>query len=217
MTTDNSTGGLVALLLADARLPIGGHARSGSLEPALAAGLTDIPGFIDLQLQTIARTDAGTAVVARALALAGHDLRPVLRAWAARTPSAALREDAAIVGAALTRLAGRLWPGAGIPPSSPGPVALGVIAAHAGVAPDALARVVAHDTIQTITSATLKLAPGDPLEVAAWTLAAFPAGEALVAATAHLTDPDDIPAGSAPAIETCAETHTTATRRLFRA
>lgn len=215
MTTDH--GHLVAMLLADARLPIGGHARSGSLEPALAAGLDDIPGFIDLQLRTLARTDAGTAVVARAHALAGQDLAPVVTAWRARTPSAALREDAEIVGASLTRLADRLWPGAGVPTRAPGPVALGAIAAATGVGAPELARVVAYDAVQTITSATLKLRPGDPLDVAGWTVAAFPAAEAVVTATAALTAPADIPAGSAPAIETHAETHTTTTRRLFRA
>lgn len=215
MTTDH--GPLVAMLLADARLPIGGHARSGSLEPALAAGLDDIPGFIDLQLRTLVRTDAGAAVVARAHALDGLDLTPVITAWRARTPSAALREDAEIVGAALTRLAGRLWPRAAIPARAPGPIALGVIAAASGVdAPD-LARVVAYDTVQTITSAALKLRPGDPLDVARWSVAAFPAAEAVVTATAALTAPADIPAASAPAIETHAETHTTTPRRLFRA
>lgn len=215
MTTDH--GPLVAMLLADARLPIGGHARSGSLEPALTAGLDDVPGFIDLQLRTLVRTDAGTAVVTRALALDGRDLAPVVTAWRARTPSKALREDAELVGAALTRLAGRLWPGAVIPAGAPGPVALGVVAAASGVDAPALARVVAYDAIQTITSAALKLRPGDPLEVAGWTVASFPAAEAFVTATAALTAPADIPAGSAPTIETHAETHTTTTRRLFRA
>lgn len=215
MTTDH--GPLVAMLLADARLPIGGHARSASLEPALAAGLDDIPDFIDLQLRTLVRTDAGAAVVARSCALDGLDLTPVITAWRARTPSAALRDDAEIVGAALARLAERLWPAAAVPDRAPGPVALGAIAAVTGVDAAALARVVAYDAVQTITSAALKLQPGDPLEVARWSVAAFPAVEAVVTATATLTAPEDIPAGSAPAIETHAETHTTTTRRLFRA
>ncbi len=40
----------LALLLADARLPVAGHTQSGSLEPALAAGLpVDIPAYSALR------------------------------------------------------------------------------------------------------------------------------------------------------------------------
>ena len=210
-------GALTALLLADARLPIGGHTRSGSLEPALAAGVDDIPGFINLHLRTVVRTDAGTAVVARRHALAGLPLEPVLDAWRARTPSAALRADAEIVGAALVRLASRRWQLVPLPANPPGALVLGAIAAATGIDAADIARVVAYDAVQTITSAALKLRPGDPLEVAGWTLAAFPAIASVVSASADIVTPDQIPARSAPHLESYAEAHTTTTRRLFRA
>ena len=55
----------VSLLLADARLPTGGHAQSGGLEPALLAGLRpdEIEGLLRTRLRTNVPVDAGTAVV----------------------------------------------------------------------------------------------------------------------------------------------------------
>lgn len=59
---------LAALLLADSRLPVGGYTVSGGLEPALLGGMSarDVPAFIAMRLATVARVEAGTAVVAAA-------------------------------------------------------------------------------------------------------------------------------------------------------
>ena len=60
--------GMASLLLADSRLPVGGYTASGGLEPALLGGLPvhEVPAFIAMRLATVARVEAGTAVVASA-------------------------------------------------------------------------------------------------------------------------------------------------------
>lgn len=127
----------VALLLADARLPSGGHADSASLEPALLGGLPtgDVPAWLVGRATTVSLVEAGTAVVtarlfagasagplARASAAAsggraadpsdGFGLADVVHAWAARTPAPALRDAARLLGRGYLRLARTLWPDA---------------------------------------------------------------------------------------------------------
>ncbi|QJW38275.1 urease accessory protein UreF [Cellulosimicrobium protaetiae] len=59
-------------LLADARLPTGGHTQSAGLEPALRAGMpaARVPDYVRARLATVTRVEAATAVVARHVALA---------------------------------------------------------------------------------------------------------------------------------------------------
>jgi urease accessory protein len=70
-----SSAQLVALMLADARLPTGGHTQSAGLEPAVKAGLdaTGVAAYAGSRLATVVRVEAGTAVVARHLTLSGGD------------------------------------------------------------------------------------------------------------------------------------------------
>ncbi len=207
----------LALLLADARLPVAGHTQSAGLEPALAAGLVDVPAYVALRLRTVTRTEAATAVVSRAVLCAGGDLGPVVDAWAARTPSRAVRETSRSMGKALLRLGQRLWVLPGLPAAAPRPVVLGAVAAATGLGPAALARVVGYDDVQTVVAAALKLRPLDPAVATGWVVDAFGDLEALVAAVAPLVSPGDIPARNAPAIEQYAEAHAITTRRLFSA
>ncbi len=67
--------GTVALLLADARLPSGGHAHSSGLEPALLGGMPPAAAadFLALRARTTALVDAGTAVAAMHAVLDGRD------------------------------------------------------------------------------------------------------------------------------------------------
>ncbi len=216
---------LLLMLLADARLPTSGHTQSGGLEPALLGGLdpVELVAYCRTRLSTVTRTEAATAVVCRSQALAGHGTDEVERAWAARTPSAAIRDASRALGRAYRRLALRLWP-------EPGPLVelaavraparprvLGLVAATTGIEADAVARLVAYDDLQSVLAASLKLLPGDPADATARLLSLGPDIEALVAATSGVTEPDDIPAWSAPLLEGWAEAHTTADRRLFRA
>lgn len=214
---------LLLTLLADARLPVGGHTQSAGLEPAITHGglrAEDVPAFLRGRLATVVAVEAGTAVVARHHVLAGLDLQPVLTAWAARTPSAAAREVSRTLGRGYLRLAGRLWPDpvwAGFARTPPRPLVLGALAAVAGLDAGRLVRLCGHEDVATVTAAALKLDPTDPLETTRWALQAHPLVEDLVARCAHLTDPDAVPAGSAPLVEQFSVLHARTKQRLFHA
>lgn len=217
----------VAMLLADARLPSGGHAHSAGLEPALFGGLAvaGVPAALAARARTTSLVEAGTAVVARYLALtAPESLAAVEAEWAARTPSPAQRDAARTLGRGLLRLADRLWPasvplalirsGAAHPPRA---LVLGAIAAEAGMEPLDLARLVVYDDAASAAAALLKLEPRDPAEVTVWVVETCAAVDDAVRAVAGITDTAAIPAASAPQAEEWAEAHALLTRRLFRA
>lgn len=239
-------------LLADARLPTGGHTQSAGLEPALLAGLSvaDVPGYVGGRLATVTRTEAAVAVVARHVALGEPDervaaLRATWDAWTARTPAPALRETSQRLGRGYLRLARRLWgehpavvaldaavaavrvaageaTGTRVRASDdrvqpPRPLVLGVVGACVGLDGRQVAQLVGYDDVQTIASATLKLAPVDPADATAWVVAAAPTVEAMAAGLAHLTRPQDVPASGAPLLEEWAQQHARRTERLFSA
>jgi urease accessory protein len=218
-----SSPDLLLALLADARLPVGGHTQSGGLEPAMThGGLTaaGVPDFLRGRLATVVAVDAGTAVVARHHVLQGSDLTPVEDAWAARTPSAPLRTVSRTLGRGYLRLAGRIWPDpvwAEFGRTPPRPLVLGALAALAGLDAERLVRLCSHEDIATVTAAALKLDPCDPVEATRWAVAAHPLVEDLVDRCAPLTDPADIPAGSAPLLEQFSLLHDRTKQRLFHA
>ncbi len=216
---------LLLMLLADARLPTSGHTQSGGLEPALLGGLDpdDLEAYCATRLETVTLTEAATAVVCRSRAVDGRPTEDVELAWAARTPSPALREASRTLGRAYRRLALRLWSGAPAlgelvaAPAPPRPRVLGLVAAATGLSATGVARLVAYDDLQSVLAASLKLLPGDPVDATARLLDLAPAVDAVVDRVATLSDPDEIPAWSAPLLEAWAESHATAERRLFRA
>lgn len=216
---------LVLMLLADARLPVAGHTQSGILEPALRRGLQphQVEEYIDTRLASVTRVEAATAVVALHHLRSGASLAAVEAAWAARTPSAAMRRTSRAQGRAFLRLTRRLWadaPGvAAVAELSPvsRPVAVAAAASAGEVSCTALARLVGYDDVQTVASAALKLLPLDPAEVTGWVLRALPVVDDLAAEVAPLTRPDQIPASGSPQIEEWAEAHSRTTRRLFSA
>lgn len=222
MTTTVPTE-LLLMLLADARLPTAGHTQSGGLEPAVAQGLrpVDVPDYIALRLRTVTRVEAATAVVALHHLRQGLAMADVEVAWAARTPSAAMRVTSRSMGKALLRVVRRLWPDApsvrAIAPGASRAVTLAAVADACGLAPVALARLIGYDDVQTVASASLKLLPLDPAEVSVGVLQALPLVERLATEVAPLTRPDEIPASGAPMIEAWAEAHAVSTRRLFSA
>ncbi|CAB4684021.1 MAG: urease accessory protein UreF [Actinobacteria bacterium] len=219
------SAGLVAHLLADARLPVAGHTQSATLEPALVAGLPAdrIPDYVRLRLRTVTRVEAATAVVALSHQRSGRDLRPVVEAWQARTPSAAMRATARTQGKALLRLVARLWPESAAVhavaalSAPPRPIVLAAAADAGGLSPVALAGLVGYDDVQTVISAALKLTPMDPVVAAQWVHHALPEVDTLAVAVATLTRPGGIPASGAPQIEAWAEAHAVTPRRLFSA
>jgi urease accessory protein len=160
---------LLLMLFADARLPVAGHTQSAGLEAAVQHGLTsaEVPAYMSARLATTVRVEAGTAVVA--LHRLDHELplEPVVAAWAARTPSHALRRTSRAQGRAMNRLSASLWAdGAAVRrvarlDGCPRPVALAGAAAAAGLDALSLARLVGYDDVQTVASASLKLLPRD--------------------------------------------------------
>jgi len=214
---------LLLMLLADARLPAAGHTQSGTVEAALAHGLTphDVPAYLRTRLCSVTLVEAGTAAVACHRTARGASLAEVDVAWAARTPSAAVRRASRGQGRALRRLAERLWPAALDPiteaPSPSRATVLGAIAAHLGLGPGPLARLVGYDDVQTVCAAVLKLAPLDPAVATGWVADALPAIAVLADKVAGITAPGQIPAVGCPQIEEWAEAHAVTSRRLFRA
>ncbi|MBZ2197856.1 urease accessory protein UreF [Occultella gossypii] len=219
------TAELGVLLLADARLPTGGHAHSGGLEPALAAGLTaaQVPDYITTRLRTVGLVEAAAAVLALRSARTDPDrLGAVQEALTARTPSAPQRHASGLLGRGLVRLAERLWPenpavralgGLGLAPLRP--VVLGVVAAAVGMDEVQVARASLYDDAQTVAAAALKLLPVDPTEATRWLLRAEPTMTDIITRAIRVTCPDDLPAVTAPLIEQWSLEHHGRTRRIF--
>lgn len=240
-----TTTGIATLLLADARLPVGGHTVSSGLEAALLGGMPEkrVTAYLRARLATVTRVEAGTAVVASAAvrhridhgeagagpttaaATGAVTAAEVAWAWAARTPLATLRESSVAQGRAVRRLLHRLRPdgeaAAWIIDVEPAllarPLVLGALAAELGLDGAAVARLVGYDDVQSVASAALKLLPLDPADPVAWVLSCAEDLELLVQDCAGLTRPHEIPAHGAPQLEAWHAAHATASRRLFRA
>ncbi|MFF3494449.1 urease accessory protein UreF [Streptomyces sp. NPDC002795] len=220
---------LAALLLADGRLPTGGHAQSAGLEPALAAGLTPglIPDFLSARLDTAGSVDAACTVLSRrAAALSaslGPELARITHEYEARTPSPPMRAASVLLGRGMVRLAERLWPDHDAVralrtlPRPPRPVALGVVCALAGLDDSQSARVCLYEDAQTVASAAPKLLPVDPVEPVRWVLEVAEVIERAVARAVAVTGPEDIPATAAPLMELWSLEHAGRERRIFHA
>jgi urease accessory protein len=208
------------LMLADARLPAGGHAHSGGLEAAVAAGrvreLDELGRFLRGRLAT-------TGLVAAAFAAAAcarpADLSDLDSALDARTPSPAARRASRAQGRALLRAGRAAWPE--LPdistPEPHHPVALGIVAAAAGLPPGQAASVAAYGSVAGPASAAVRLLGLDPYQVTAQ-LAALAAACDEVAGTAAKAahDPvDALPSAGAPLLDITAEVHASWEVRLF--
>jgi urease accessory protein len=163
------------LLLADSRLPSGGHAHSGGIEMAVTAGLVSDVDDLDLFLRGRIRTAgpvlAGFAAAGCLLAESYADFAPWDRACSARILSAGLRAASRAQGGALLRTVSRIWDhpaldrlrALGRPHQ---PLVLGAaVAAGRGMPADAAALAV-HHLAGTACSAAIRLLGLDPLTVA---------------------------------------------------
>ncbi|RAY12092.1 urease accessory protein UreF [Actinomadura craniellae] len=213
------------LLLADSRLPAGGHAHSGGLEPAAAAGavtgVADLAGFLRGRLATCGLVAAALAAAACAHAREHGARWDLLDAEAdARTPSPAQRRASRAQGRALLRVVRGAWPHpalAALGGDPHHPVVLGVAVAAAGGGPDRAAAITAYGSVTGPASAAVRLLGLDPLAVhrALADLAAEVDEVAARATTAAAGGWAELPAASAPMLDLFAEFHLQADLRLF--
>lgn len=219
------------LLLADSRLPSGGHGHSGGVEAAVERGLVrtpeDLAAFLAGRLATGGQVVAAAA--AAACALAG---RPVEwgrwdQAISARTPSTALRTASRAQGSALLRTVEHAFPGPAVAalrqlgrPHQP--LVLGVAAHGAGADPADAAVLALHHLVGGACSAAVRLLGLDPLLVAqvaartattAGPLAAEAAAAGVAAAAAD--DPTRLPADGNPLFDVLAQLHDSTEVTLF--
>lgn len=229
MSIEMASAEIASMLLADGRLPTGGHAHSSGLEPALAGGLlqSQVPDFIRGRLETVGLVEAAATVVTRRWAVSAGgagELEEISRELLARTPSAPLREASIQLGRGLARLASRLWPQhpavqmlMALPGHPMRPLALGVFTAISGMDDLQAARSCLYDDAQTVASAALKLLPVDPAEPVEWLLRATPTIETVAAAAVAVEGVTDIPATTGPLVEQWSLEHHARSRRIFRA
>jgi urease accessory protein len=224
------------LVLADGRLPAGGHAHSGGVEAAVAAGrvtdLSTLEAFLRGRLATAGLTAAAFAA-ATTHRLGAPPLgrpsggNPSVRdamteldaGLDARTPSPALRKASRAQGRALMRAGRAMWTlPAGVPADGPHhAVALGIVAAAAGLDAGHAALVAAYGSVSGPASAAVRVLALDPYPVHALLARLAPACDEAAARAERYADRDvpDLPAPSAPLLDISAEHHATWEVRLF--
>ncbi|MFC0528501.1 urease accessory protein UreF [Phytohabitans kaempferiae] len=228
------------LLLADGRFPAGGHAHSGGLEAAVTAGrvrdLASLGAFLHGRLATAGLVTAAFAAAACAASRPPAEPRPATMLQPAvavcvrhsvaeldagldaRTPSPALRRASRAQGRALLRAGRALWTLSTVERELHQPVALGVVAAAAGLCPAEAALTAAYGTLTGPASAAVRLLGLDPYATHA--LVARLAEECDATATRAVaaaleSTVDDLPACSAPLLDIGAEIHASWEVRLF--
>jgi urease accessory protein len=224
---------LASLLLADSRLPTGGHAHSGGVEAVVERGL--LRNEADLELLLAARL-RGTGPVVAAIAAAGCWLAagtaPVEcgqwdSAVSARTPSAAMREASRAQGAALLRTGRRVWPSTALDALSDTsrphhPLVLGVVVAATGDGAGAAALLALHHLLGGVCAAAVRLLGMDPIAVAAVQARASRTAEQAALAAVRLAreavatqDTRLLPSTGTPLPEVLAELHARTEVTLF--
>jgi urease accessory protein len=200
------------LLLADGRLPTGGHAHSGGLEEAVASGAVGDAATLEAwlfgRLRTTGRVEAAFAAAAAGGEASWDELDAEL---AARTPSQAQRAASRAQGRGLLRTARGAWPAPhlGVVPDAPlWPIALGAAARAAGLTPADAALAAATGSITGPAWAATRLLGLNPLDVASALARLAPAVEDAAATRGR-------PAYSAPLLEVGAEVHARWEVRLF--
>ncbi|MEV6316976.1 urease accessory UreF family protein [Streptomyces sp. NPDC051776] len=216
------------LVLADGRFPAGGHAHSGGVEAAVAAGrirdAATLEAFCRGRLHTAGLTAAGLA----AAAAAGVDPLLVDDAADARTPVPALRTTARRLGRQMMRAARAAWPSplldalaAARPRGAHQPVVLGVAARAAGLSPLDAAHVAAYESVGGPATAAVRLLGLDPFQATAVSARLAPEMDGVTTRAAHAAERarsegvDALPAGSGPLSDIAAERHAAWSVRLF--
>lgn len=223
---------LASLLLADSRLPTGGHAHSGTVEAAVVRGLIrdaeDLVLFLAGRLRghgpVVAAVAAAGCLLAARAPVPWHEWHAAL---SARTPSAAAREASCAQGVTLLRTARRVWPSTALDGLAETgrphhPLALGVVVAAAGEGADVAASLALHHLLGGACAAAVRLLGLDPITVAAIQARASRSAEPIAQAAAGVAreavaqqDPRLLPSTSTPLPEVLAELHVCAEVTLF--
>ena len=216
-------------LLADSRLPTGGHAHSGGVEAAAARG--EVASLADLAQFLAARVPTA-GLVAAAFAAGACARGPAATGWtlwdaavSARLPVAGLREASRAQGRALARTGAVAWPCAALDALGRRPhqtLVLGALAAAAGGSTADAAGLAVHHLVGQATAAAVRLLGLDPLAAAAVSAGALRDADAVVteaatlgAAAAADDAPDALPDAATPRPEVLAVLHTHAEGALF--
>jgi urease accessory protein len=215
-------GGVIEMILADARTPSGGHAHSGGLEAAIADGLTvaEVPGFIRARLSTVGRCDAALAARAASATTIDELLALDLEA-AARTPAEPLRRASRQLGRGLLRTACTWWPADRLLTDyraastlTSRPVALGAIGRAGGLSPLETARLSLYDDAAMVAAAAVKLTALDAAVASGWLVRLAEEIEALAVGVCDAWDLE-LPSTSTPLLDRRALAHADTDRRLF--
>ena len=212
---------LAALLLADGRLPTGGHVHSAGVESAVADGrivdVESLGAYLVGRLHTVGLTEAALAA---AVVLQPHAIDRLDAEADARIAVPELRAASRRLGRQLSRVAGRCWPHpilATLPDEPHQSVALGAVGVAAGIDALTVAGIAIHHATVTPAQSAVRLLGLDPFAVAALTASLGAAGElvameALFAAGGPI---EDLPARTGPVVEIAAATHASLPTRLF--
>lgn len=213
-------------LLADGRLPAGGYAHSGGLEPVVRMqGLTDASDLSDFFEGRASTAGFVAASFAAAACKAAQEEKQTLlgeldRQMDVRTPSRATRAVSRALGRQLLRVLMNIRP---LPLQSQlrgdlhQPIVYGIAAAAFELMPQDAAGVVLYESVAGPAAAAVKVLSIDPFAVQAALVGLMPlldrlAGEA--AAYAAIS-PDHLPALSTPLLDIAAEQHRNWGVRLF--
>jgi urease accessory protein len=217
---------LPLLLLADGRLPAGGHVHSGGAEQAIDAGrITDLATLAAWSVErtvTLGAMEATLAAAAAIAAMAGPDWSMLVAEAEARSPVPALREAARARGRALVRVAEAAFDRFELPPDArdpgwPLPIATGAVVSGLGSAPVDAAVLILHGGAAEPAQAAVRRLGLDPVGVTrllaqlAPTIAAT-ADRAVVAAAGR---PATWPAPATPHFDLAAAAHAARDDRYF--
>ena len=233
------------LLLADSRLPSGGHGHSGGVEALVDRGLLrtegDLALFLDGRVRTGGRVPAAASAAACARAgvqeshvragSGGGSPGPDWGRWdaavSARLPSAAARAASRAQGSALLRTVGRTWTTPAVDalralPRVHHPLVLGAAAAAAGGTPLQAAALALHHLVGGACTAAVRLLGLDPIAVAALAAAAGRLAEPVAVEATRIAmlaviadDPAGLPADGSPLFDVLAQLHHTSEATLF--
>lgn len=214
------------LLLADGRLPAGGYAHSGGLEPAVTAGrvtnMAELESFLIGRAETAGLIAAAFAAAACARAGRGDlsDLPEMVAELDARIPSPELRKVSRDLGRQLRRAMSSIHPHpyfADLGTAPHQPVVMGVAAAVLGLGPRDAALIILHENNAGAAAAAAKLMRVDPFEVHAILARMTDRLDRLACGAVEGAEgpPADLPAPGAPLADIAAEHHRRTDARLF--